>query len=54
MNIKVIAWDYQGDGYPMPLIRQELKKYDGCLLVFDLTDKTSFNILQEYLDEIKE
>ena len=54
MNIKVIAWDYQGDGYPMPLIRQELKKYDGCLLVFDLTDKTSFNILQGYLDEIKE
>ena len=54
MNIKGIAWDYQGDGYPLLLIRQELKKYDGCLLVFDLTEKTSFDILQRYLDEIKE
>ena len=53
-EIKVIIWDVSGVERFRSMIMKNVKFSEGCVIVFDVTSKQSFENLSIWLKEIKE
>jgi Ras-related protein Rab-1A len=54
-NISLEIWDVSGQERYRSLTNMHYRDADGCILVYDVTDRDSYdNIEKEWLKEIKE
>jgi Ras-related protein Rab-11A len=52
--IKLNIWDTAGEEKMNPIIKQYFKDSSGCLIVYDISNKNSFNQIEKWVNEIKE
>ena len=52
-EIKLQIWDTAGQEHFLSIIRSYFRKMAGCILVYDVTDKKSFNNLNKWIKEIE-
>ncbi|CAM9412259.1 unnamed protein product [Scytosiphon promiscuus] len=52
-QVKLEIWDTAGQESFLSITRSYYRGTDGCLLVFDITDRASFDALPRWLDEAR-
>lgn len=52
-QVKLEIWDTAGQESFLSITRSYYRGTDGCLLVFDITDRASFEALPRWLDEAR-
>jgi len=52
-NVKIELWEISGDQKYSKFTDRFLSKADGCLIMFDLTNDTSYNNINQWIDKLK-
>ena len=52
-EIKLQIWDTAGQEHFLSIIRSYFRKMAGCILVYDVTNKKSFNNLNKWIKELE-
>ena len=52
-NVKLELWEISGDQKYSKFTDRFLSKADGCLIMFDLTNDTSYNNINQWIDKLK-